>query len=119
MASEKVWWIRDGKFGIGSLSGGTMTTGSGSEVVHLHFSHVPVEFTTTLTDSIESLNDQFPNRFSDVIVSSVLGKLHAKQGDMKMVNYYHQQYLRQKRRVLAYVEGGQVGGGAEAINHKF
>jgi hypothetical protein len=117
--SQYVWWVKDGKLGVGSLSSDVMSTPSITSTLQIHYKARATEFGVTLTDTVESLNAQFPSTYSEVIVNRVLQKLSAKEKDFQSAMYYKQEFLSGMQRIRSYVMRGMIDGVQSATIHEF
>jgi len=114
--ANKVWWIKDGKLGIGSLSNGKITNlaaTTGSKI-KVHFYKKPTAFTTTLSETPE-----YPSQFHEALIFKVMQRLAAQEKDFKMSSYWRSEYREMLREAKRYVNKGRVSGyqGVRLVDH--
>jgi len=80
---QVVWWIEDGKLGIGTYSNGTITSIQEIKTVRVHAEYVPAGFTTDLTEE-----PNLPQHLHNAIIAPVLEELYARKGLLPMMQYW-------------------------------
>jgi len=93
-----VWWIRDNKLGIASLSGSTFTTlSSGGDTLRIYYS----KSSTDIAD--------VPSQYHDGIISRVMEKISVKNENYSGAQYYTGQWANALRMGKAEANSGKDG----------
>jgi len=105
---DKVWWVRDNKLGIATLSDSTFTTlSTAGDTLRIYYSY-------TSTDI-----DALPPQYHDGIVGKALERIFAMKQNFSGAQYYAMQWSDAVRR--AKVEANVMKDGAlyEIKGHEY
>jgi len=104
----KVWWIRDNKLGVASLSGSTFSTlSTAGDTLRIYYSK-------TVTD----IND-VPIVYHDGIIGRVLEKLTAEGKDYQGTQYYMSQWADALRKGKIEANTGKDGAHYEIKGYEY
>lgn len=121
--AENVWWVKDGKLGIASYDGGTLTSiDIASKPVRVHFIKRPTKFTSSdLTKKIDELsgNDMFPNALAYGVVCKVMQKCAEIKGNPQMAQYYKSEYMDYVKRGKRIKNENKISGGYNIIGGEY
>ena len=100
-----VWWLKNGKLGVGKLQGSTITSyNTATSVFRLHARIKPTPFTTTL-----SAVPNFPSQFHMAPVAFVMETLAARHKEWETARYWRGRWKKLIRKAKIHKNKSKDG----------
>jgi hypothetical protein len=123
--SRNVWFIKDGKLGIGVYSESTnkiTTLDVTGKTLRVHHYKRPDKFTSSdLTKKISELGENvtFPDALAYGVVCKVMQKCAEIKGNPQMAQYYKSEYMDYVRRGKRIKNENKISGGYDIIGGEY